>query len=518
MRMGMGLGIKPSQITAATEFISTWYTGHTGESENDEILLPLIDSGTYDFTVAWGDGTANHITAHDDAAITHTYPSSGTYTVKIDGTIEGWQFNNAGDHLKITDISQWGNLIVGTDEGKYFYSCSNLDVSATDVLDLSNVTNMYRAFIYCDSLTTLNVGSWDVSNVYDMSLAFYSCDVMTSATMGGVKNWTITDLTEADNLMNYCTNSMSTPDYSELLIRWEDQPHEDDVTIHFNNATINSNFTLEGFDKTAGEARDALLADGWVITDSGGEHQLILDAVSGSVAAYSTRLLRADYSGYAVEVRNDSNEEIDIGFTDGELDESALLAHADGGDAFVVTWYDQSGEGNDAEQSTAANQPQIVDGGVVITENGKPALDYGSTGNKTINFSTISDIESVFAVLTPINFSSDTFILGDASMSYYHDGSGGMWLHSNAGVVGGGANYINDGNSIDFSTTQRTAGQKIISMIHTGDAQASRISKDRTHAGRSWKGTYQELIIFDVEQSANRTEIRDNINDYYEVY
>jgi hypothetical protein len=35
-------------------------------------------------------------------------------------------------------------------------------------------------------------------------------------------------------------------------------------------------------------------------------------------------------------------------------------------DGFVETWYDQSGNGNDATQSVAASQPKIVDGGVLV--------------------------------------------------------------------------------------------------------------------------------------------------------
>ena len=426
-------------------FVSTWKTDNTGTSNDDQITLPLI-SGNHNFTVYWGDGNSDTITAYDDAAKTHTYASAGTYQVVISGTIEGWRFANGGDCEKITDISQWGNLIVGTDEGTYFMGCKNMTVSATDVLDVSGVTNMYlifrdasvfngnifnwdvssvtnmkQMFTYASvfdgdlsgwdvsSVTTMkgmfyralvfnqNIGSWDVSNVTNMFSMFFHADGMSSANLGKVKDWTITDLTDATNFMSQCTNSMSTADYSELLIRWEDQTHEDDVSIHFNNATINSNFTLEGFDKTAGEARDALLADGWVITDGDGEHQLILDAVSGAVAGYSTRLLRADYSGYAVEVRNDSNEETDIGFTDtGELDEAALLAHADGGDAFVVTWYDQSGNGNDATQGTANNQPMIVAGGVVQD------IEYdGSTD--VLEITSISELENVDGINNPFS-------------------------------------------------------------------------------------------------------------------
>jgi trimeric autotransporter adhesin len=92
-----------------------------------------------------------------------------------------------------------------------------------------------------------------------------------------------------------------------------------------------------------------------------------------SAAAYATRRLRTAYAGPLVRVRRSSdNAEADIGYgADGWLDEASLLAHVGAGDGFVTTWYDQSGNGRDATQTTAGHQPNIVNAGVVL-----PALDF----------------------------------------------------------------------------------------------------------------------------------------------
>ena len=280
--------------TPPTYFVSTWKTDNAGTSNDNQITLPLTSTGTYNFDVEWGDGTCHHINTYNDAKVTHTYPSAGTYTIEIDGTINGWRFNYGGDKLKITDISQWGNLLVGTNEGAYFGDCSNLDVSATDELDVSGVTSLHtifynctslttlnvsnwdvnsvttfwRAFWNCPSLTTLNVNSWNISNVTTLYGIFYNCDSMTPAQMGAVKNWTITELTNANFFMNFCANSMSTTDYDELLINWQGQTHyvgaANTMPIDFNAAT----YTAGG---AAATARAALVSDGWAITDGGTE-------------------------------------------------------------------------------------------------------------------------------------------------------------------------------------------------------------------------------------------------------
>src|SRR5271157_4830705 len=70
-------------------FISTWNTAltSTGSSGINQVRLPLISNGTYDFVVAWGDGTNDTITAWNQAQVMHMYASAGVYTINITGTI-----------------------------------------------------------------------------------------------------------------------------------------------------------------------------------------------------------------------------------------------------------------------------------------------------------------------------------------------------------------------------------------------------------------------------------------------
>ena len=284
-------------------FVTTWATTSNGET----ITLPLVSGGTYNFTVKWGDGTIDTITAYNQAEVTHTYASAGTYTVTIAGTIEGWAFNNAGDKTKIQTIESYGSLVITTDQA--FRGCSNLTSTATDaptisttslaytftnctnfngaignwdvsgvtsfnymfsgatsfnqyigLWDVSSATNMFAMF---NTATSFNqdIGSWNVLNVRFMQYMLQNADGMSTANLGAVKDWTITEVAFAENFQAGCTNSMSTSDYDALLIEWEKQPHQNNVTIHFNNASRSSASDL---------AFNALIADGWTITDSSG--------------------------------------------------------------------------------------------------------------------------------------------------------------------------------------------------------------------------------------------------------
>jgi hypothetical protein len=112
-----------------------------------------------------------------------------------------------------------------------------------------------------------------------------------------------------------------------------------------------------------------------------------LDSLSTPAAtAFSTRRLSVNYTGPALRVRRSSdNVELDIGFTaSGALDTAALLTHVGGGSGFVTTWYDQSGNGRDVTQSAAANQPRIVNAGVVDTRNGRPAVRFLGGSQETL--------------------------------------------------------------------------------------------------------------------------------------
>ncbi len=117
----------------------------------------------------------------------------------------------------------------------------------------------------------------------------------------------------------------------------------------------------------------------------------LLDLYPSAAAAYSLRKLRSAYTGSAIRVRRASdNTEQDIGFVGEDLNTSALTTFCSGTNGFVKTWYDQSGNGYDATQATAANQPQIVSSGSVITTNGKASLKFDGSNDNLLLSSTIT--------------------------------------------------------------------------------------------------------------------------------
>ncbi len=99
---------------------------------------------------------------------------------------------------------------------------------------------------------------------------------------------------------------------------------------------------------------------------------------TGADAVYSLRRVSIDHTGPVVRVRRSTdNTETDIGTTTtGDLDESALLSFTGTASAFVTTWYDQSGAGRHATQTTPAAQPRIVNAGAIDREGTRPTLVF----------------------------------------------------------------------------------------------------------------------------------------------
>ena len=149
-------------------FTTTWET----TSPNQYITLPYLNTGTYSGTIDWGDGNTS---ANSYGNQQHTYASSGTYTVVINGTCTGWNFQIVADSkLKIKSVVHWGQLRFGNNQGGYFHQCSNLDLSSvSDVLDLTGVSILEGMFWDCLSLTTINnINSWNTSAITNTRYMF----------------------------------------------------------------------------------------------------------------------------------------------------------------------------------------------------------------------------------------------------------------------------------------------------------------------------------------------------------
>jgi hypothetical protein len=269
----------------------------------------------------------------------------------------------------------------------------------------------------------------------------------------------------------------------------------------------------------------------------------LLDLYPNAGAAYSLRKLRTAYAGSAIRVRRSSdNTEQDIGFVSGNLDESALTTFCGVGNGFVTTWYDQSGNANNATQSTAANQPQIVVSGTLLTQGGRPIMRFTSSAQvlNTPSFSlsanrtyliTLYNVTNAIAsykvYLGALAGGADTLVnglIGQFNNSNIIKSNVGSGASSNSIGVNATANnaYFLLGAYIQGSVQQQhyrngalNAQNTSLTISPTTNSQVNSIMLNNA-SGSDIRTN--EAIIWDSYQSTNRTGIETNINTYYAIY
>jgi len=251
----------------------------------------------------------------------------------------------------------------------------------------------------------------------------------------------------------------------------------------------------------------------------------LLDFYPNAAAAYSLRRLSTVYQGSAIRVRRASdNTEQNIGFVNNELDTSALTTFCSGTDGFVTTWYDQSGNGRNATQTTAANQPQIVSSGSVITENGKPTLKWDNNDDFMNHNSTLSQPTNYFIASRMFSTASTKHFvdaLSGANRQIASPSTGTYTMFAGAALdslisVSTSSmqlssylfNGINSNISINGTFTNGNAGTNSISNYQIGKGQGT----------TAIDGVISELVIYSSNQSSNQTGIETNINSFYSIY
>ena len=226
------------------------------------------------------------------------------------------------------------------------------------------------------------------------------------------------------------------------------------------------------------------------------------------------------------------------------MNTATLETFTSGTDAFVTTWYDQSGNGNDATQTTAAEQPKIVSSGSTILEGTKPTIQWDGSNNKLAlspvitgatarSFFIANKVESTAGVgegaLISLNEASTALgsayriIRESADIKLRVSGSSGFSYPSgttaldynvltNIWTSGGSqdAEFWSNGVSAPYSTSTSPN----LNTANTGNHfigwyEVTSITLD---------GNIQEMIIYASDQSTNRTGIETNINDFYSIY
>lgn len=227
-------------------------------------------------------------------------------------------------------------------------------------------------------------------------------------------------------------------------------------------------------------------------------------------------------------------------------------------DGYVRTWYDQSGNAKDFVQTTTSNQPQIIStGALILIDSNKPsilALDdslltvpsskayfkFLHDGTKSF-VSNVLETPSVVSNLEFIWMTQDTggsdvgadFSINTSEFRQFtRNGGGGAQRNENKWTV---TSSSYETVSLTFDADNATAADRVVANVNSGAdiatntrafAASTADSQNDMHlfnyfvptSNLGFTGKYQELIFWGSDQSANRTGIETNQNDYYTIY
>ena len=160
---------------------SDWFKTRWLAPANGEIKFPAIGSG---YTIRYV--PINHITGAPIGAMQTISPASSGqvisgltagWTYRIDaygGTFNRLSFTSYSNNKQdIVSVEQWGTT-VWSSFGYAFWSCENMDVTATDLPNLSACQDVRNMFSGCKKLVNGNgsMSGWQTANVADMSGMF----------------------------------------------------------------------------------------------------------------------------------------------------------------------------------------------------------------------------------------------------------------------------------------------------------------------------------------------------------
>ncbi|MES2853744.1 MAG: fibrinogen-like YCDxxxxGGGW domain-containing protein [Bacteroidota bacterium] len=244
-----------------------------------------------------------------------------------------------------------------------------------------------------------------------------------------------------------------------------------------------------------------------------------LDQVPTCKLAVGLRLLRSDYTGFAVRLRRDSdNAEADFGFINTDLDTASISTWLGVSAGYCVKLYDQSGNGNDMMPSSVGAQPLYVYNGL----NNKPILRFntGQSIKNNVNFTPPYTVVYAAKQTGPsrgrvLNANNNNWLLGwwnGSKSQAYFDG----WVSQPGGISADNNPYVYTATGTGSASTIFENG---ISKTVNTNGGSTGPNGLRINESEPSDADVADIFVFDsVLSDSNREAIEKSTASYYNIY
>lgn len=172
------------------------------------------------------------------------------------------------------------------------------------------------------------------------------------------------------------------------------------------------------------------------------------------------------------------------------------------GNGYITTWYDQSGNKNDAIQANKSAQPKIVDRvNGIVKANSKPVIQFDGNDDQLVSEAFNNDTNSTAFFVASRGDNNQSFMA--RSTNYATLGSTDLF----------NTYYLNKSNLSANTGTDIKNSLNLYTAIRTSsiDSTTLVIGSGTT----SLNGNIAELIIYNENKFIDKTSIENNLRDYY---
>jgi len=251
--------------------------------------------------------------------------------------------------------------------------------------------------------------------------------------------------------------------------------------------------------------------------------------------AYGMNKLSSTATNSVTIKRSSDGDTLVVGFSGDNFDAASASAFVGANDAWVQTWWDQSGNDIHFYQTDSTRMPLIYSSGALVTESSKASISFDGVSDaiRTEYDFAAGDL-SIFFVAAPTSPNTQDasfFNLVNATASAYtvsiRGGGYGTRIQDGGGVT--------DLNGYDLTSESLAVvdvffdATAITSAFYYNATARTDVNLNRgSNAGSAIGARYDYafpceirtsvFVVYESDQTANRTDIETIINNYYSIY